>query len=99
MKKEFSHENIYFWVACENYQLMTDEAARKEKAREIFERHLALGALEPVNVDSYARQVTEEQLDKAYPNLFLQVSLICFNLIVLANKIFRLLFYFHFIIC
>ncbi|CAH1394084.1 unnamed protein product [Nezara viridula] len=80
LKKEFSHENIYFWVACENYQLMTDESARKEKAREIFERHLALGALEPVNVDSYARQVTEEQLDKAYPNLFLQAQKQIFNL-------------------
>ncbi|XP_014275009.1 regulator of G-protein signaling loco isoform X2 [Halyomorpha halys] len=80
LKKEFSHENIYFWVACENYQQITDEAARKEKAREIFERHLALGALEPVNVDSYARQVTEEQLDNAYPNLFIQAQKQIFNL-------------------
>lgn len=73
LKKEFSHENIYFWVACEKYKKLTDSADRKHKAREIFDRHLALGALEPVNVDSYARQVTEQQLDKATPTLFILV--------------------------
>ncbi|CAB0011575.1 unnamed protein product, partial [Nesidiocoris tenuis] len=70
LKKEFSHENIYFWVACE----------KKHKAREIFDRHLALGALEPVNVDSYARQVTEQQLDKATPTLFILAQKQIFNL-------------------
>ncbi|KAF6216900.1 hypothetical protein GE061_001250 [Apolygus lucorum] len=69
LKKEFSHENIYFWVACEKYKNITDPFERKHVAREIFDRHLGLGALEPVNVDSYARQVTEEQLDKATPTL------------------------------
>lgn len=42
-------------------------------AREIFDKHLALRAPEPVNVDSQARQVTQEQLDVANQNLFSQV--------------------------
>ncbi|XP_014249405.1 regulator of G-protein signaling loco isoform X2 [Cimex lectularius] len=80
LKKEFSHENIYFWVACEKYRKLADPLERKQKAKEIFNRHLALGALEPVNVDSYARQVTEELLSDASPNLFLQAQKQIFNL-------------------
>ncbi|KAK9498079.1 hypothetical protein O3M35_003961 [Rhynocoris fuscipes] len=80
LKKEFSHENIFFWVACENYRRLEDIEERKRKAKEIFECHLDLGALEPVNVDSYARQVTEEQLDLAPPDLFLQAQKQIFNL-------------------
>ncbi|XP_073986299.1 regulator of G protein signaling family member locomotion defects isoform X2 [Rhodnius prolixus] len=80
LKKEFSHENIFFWVSCENYRRMEDVEERKKKAKEIFECHLDLGALEPVNVDSYARQITEEQLDSAPPDLFLQAQKQIFNL-------------------
>ncbi|KAL1130053.1 hypothetical protein AAG570_012996, partial [Ranatra chinensis] len=80
LKKEFSHENIYFWVACEKYRQFSDPSQRRQSAREIFERHLALGALEPVNVDWHARQVTQEQLGEAPPSLFLQAQKQIFNL-------------------
>ena len=69
-------------MACEKYRQLSDASLRRQSAREIFERHLALGALEPVNVDSHARQVTQEQLGEAPPSLFLQVSkivlILCF---------------------
>jgi regulator of G-protein signaling len=51
LKQEFSHENIYFWCACERYRLLADGAERLEAARSILERHLEAGAPEPVNVD------------------------------------------------
>lgn len=75
LKKEFSHENIYFWVACEHYRWLDDIEARREAAREIFKKHLDIGAVEPVNVDSQARQVSQEELQEAYPTLFVQVCL------------------------
>ncbi|KAK7864651.1 hypothetical protein R5R35_012421 [Gryllus longicercus] len=80
LKKEFSHENIYFWVACEKYRELTDKSERKKAARDIFDRHLCLGALEPVNVDSHARQVTQEKLGEATPELFMQAQKQIFNL-------------------
>lgn len=76
LKKEFSHENIYFWVACERYRSVDDLDERQRLAQDIFDKHLCLGALEPVNVDSHARQVTQEELGSAHPSLFLQVKVL-----------------------
>lgn len=42
-----------------------------QMAREIFSKHLCIGAHEPVNVDSHARQVAQEGLDSPTPELFL----------------------------
>lgn len=80
LKKEFSHENIYFWVACEKYRSLSSPAERAASARDIFERHLCLGALEPVNVDSHARQATQDGLTDAASTLFLQAQKQIFNL-------------------
>jgi regulator of G-protein signaling len=80
LKKEFSHENIYFWVACEKYRSLSSPTERATSAREIFERHLCLGALEPVNVDSHARQATQDGLTDAASTLFLQAQKQIFNL-------------------
>jgi regulator of G-protein signaling len=80
LKKEFSHENIYFWVACEKYRSLSSPTERATSARDIFERHLCLGALEPVNVDSHARQATQDGLTDAAPTLFLQAQKQIFNL-------------------
>ena len=58
LKKEFSHENIYFWCSCERYRLLNDDgdndagAERLAAARDILERHLAPGAIDPVNIDA-----------------------------------------------
>ena len=62
LKKEFSHENIYFWCMCEKYGMTTDLIERRTIAKEIVERHLDNGALEPVNVDSIARSSAQESL-------------------------------------
>ncbi len=40
-------------------------------AKEIYSKHLCIGAHEPVNVDSHARQVAQEGLDSPTPELFL----------------------------
>lgn len=40
-------------------------------AKEIYSKHLCIGAQEPVNVDSHARQVAQDGLDSPTPELFL----------------------------
>lgn len=90
LKKEFSHENIYFWAACERFhrlfpsaadqqngeERMVDDAAARLEAQKIFERHLGPAASEPVNVDSQARQTAEDHLDQPGPELFDQVRVL-----------------------
>jgi len=63
LKKEFSHENIYFWCLCEKYQGGTSSIERYAIAKEIVERHLDTGSPEPVNVDCNARTSAQESLN------------------------------------
>ncbi len=73
LKKEFSHENIYFWTACERYRRLGNDSSyekRRRVAGDIIRRHLASGAPEPVNVDSHARQAAIDGLESAAPGLF-----------------------------
>lgn len=74
LKKEFSAENIYFWTACERYRKIHNHTERAKEANAIFTKHLATGAMEPVNVDSRARTIAQERLNFAEPDLFLQVN-------------------------
>jgi len=62
LQKEFSHENIFFWCACEKYRLIESGPDRHKMARDIMQRHLEIGAIEPVNVDSVARAATSQKL-------------------------------------
>ncbi|XP_012058166.1 PREDICTED: regulator of G-protein signaling loco [Atta cephalotes] len=81
LKKEFSHENIYFWAACERYKDTKDTTMRRRLACQIYQRHLSNTAAEPVNVDSHASgQITQELLDEAPADLFLQTQKQVFNL-------------------
>ena len=80
LKKEFSGENIYFWTACERYRQINDKSERTKEALSIFEKHLANGSLEPVNVDSHARLKAQERLAAAEKDLFVQAQKQIFNL-------------------
>ncbi|XP_063986998.1 regulator of G-protein signaling loco isoform X3 [Diachasmimorpha longicaudata] len=81
LKKEFSHENIYFWAACERYKDTEDTTSRRRLAWQIYQRHLSTNASEPVNVDSHAAgQITQEFLNRAPEELFLQAQKQVFNL-------------------
>lgn len=77
LKKEYSHENIYFWTACERYKRLTDPDQLGAMAKVILERHLVTSAPEPVNVDSQARQHAQDGLQNPNQMLFAQVYLTC----------------------
>lgn len=76
LQKEFSAENIYFWTACERYRKMEDHAERIREANAIFSKHLAVGASEPVNVDSKARTMAQDRLNYADQDLFFPVGVL-----------------------
>lgn len=76
LKKEYSHENIYFWTACERYKRLSNPDELRAMAKEIFERHLCIGASEPVNVDSQARQDAQDGLHSPNEFLFAQVIIL-----------------------
>lgn len=68
-------ENVYFWAACEKYQLLTDADERKSLAYNIHEKYLSNDATDPVNVDSSCQQLTQQQLNSPNTTLFHQVTI------------------------
>ncbi|XP_032289759.1 regulator of G-protein signaling loco isoform X2 [Drosophila virilis] len=80
LKKEFSAENIYFWTACERYRCLESETERVTLAREIFGKHLANSSSDPVNVDSQARNLSDEKLASGDSDIFAAAQKQIFNL-------------------
>ncbi|KAH8381578.1 hypothetical protein KR093_008672 [Drosophila rubida] len=80
LKKEFSAENIYFWTACERYRCTEQEAERVTLARQIFGKHLANSSSDPVNVDSQARNLSDEKLGSGATDIFAPAQKQIFNL-------------------
>ncbi|XP_029644744.1 regulator of G-protein signaling 12 isoform X3 [Octopus sinensis] len=70
LQKEFSEENIHFWLAVDDFKRSLDVNKRNSFASEIFAKHLGPGASEPVNVDSLARQTAEQLLGKPTSTMF-----------------------------
>ena len=94
LKKEYSHENIYFWTACERYKRLTSPEEMRVTARQIFERHLYSGAPEPVNVDSQARQDAQDGLHVPNESLFAQVCVyVCVCVCVCVRYCLFILFF------
>lgn len=75
---------MYFWTACEQYRSTVDQELRCIIAHDIYNKHLACDAIEPVNVDSKASNLTVDQIEKADLDLFLQVILDLHFLIILS---------------
>ncbi|XP_070541336.1 regulator of G-protein signaling 12-like [Ptychodera flava] len=57
LKKEFSEENIAFWM-------------RQKTARDMYNKHLGKKASMPVNLDSHAKQEVEIRLENPTPDMF-----------------------------
>ncbi|XP_028390915.1 regulator of G-protein signaling 12-like isoform X2 [Dendronephthya gigantea] len=70
LKKEFSEENLIFWLACEKFKTLEDEKELTSKAKEIYEEHLKPCASLPVNVDSTAIKDVEGNLETPSSELF-----------------------------
>ncbi|KAM6150227.1 regulator of G-protein signaling 14 [Erethizon dorsatum] len=81
LKKEFSAENVTFWMACERFQQIpasdTEQLARE--ARNIYREFLSSQALSPVNIDRQA-WLGEEVLAQPRPDMFRAQQLQIFNL-------------------
>ncbi|XP_072030546.1 regulator of G-protein signaling 12-like isoform X2 [Amphiura filiformis] len=70
LKKEFSEENIMFWIACEQMGKMKDKATLEKHAQDIFEKFLAPNASMPVNLEGQCREMVEEAIKNPTPEMF-----------------------------
>ncbi|XP_043925376.1 regulator of G-protein signaling 14 isoform X3 [Protopterus annectens] len=81
LKKEYSAENILFWLACERFRQIPEDDTQQlfTEARKIYDSFLSSSASSPINVDKQAR-MSEEALCTPKPNMFEVQQLQIFNL-------------------
>ncbi|XP_074916603.1 regulator of G-protein signaling 3 isoform X4 [Chelonoidis abingdonii] len=62
LRTEFSEENLEFWLACEEYKKIKSQSKMVSKAKKIFAEYIAIQSCKEVNLDSYTREHTKENL-------------------------------------
>ncbi|XP_063172336.1 regulator of G-protein signaling 3 isoform X2 [Candoia aspera] len=62
LRTEFSEENLEFWLACEEYKNIRSQSKMISKAKKIFTEYVAVQSCKEVNLDSYTREHTKENL-------------------------------------
>jgi hypothetical protein len=70
LKKEFSEENIDFWVKCENYKKLADADEMKRRSHEIWNTYLDTSSMHQINVDNKARSHCKEALQNPNNSMF-----------------------------
>ncbi|XP_043913932.1 regulator of G-protein signaling 3 isoform X2 [Protopterus annectens] len=70
LRTEFSEENLEFWMTCEDYRKIKSQSKMASKARKIFGEYIAIQSCKEVNLDSYTREHTKENLQNINQNCF-----------------------------
>ncbi|XP_022110468.1 regulator of G-protein signaling 12-like isoform X2 [Acanthaster planci] len=70
LKREFSEENIMFWIACETMSKMTKKEELKRMSEHIYSKHLSDEASMPVNLDSSCRSKVLQAIKNPCPDMF-----------------------------
>ncbi|XP_060055973.1 regulator of G-protein signaling 3 isoform X2 [Erinaceus europaeus] len=70
LRTEFSEENLEFWLACEDFKKVKSQSKMVAKAKKIFAEYIAIQACKEVNLDSYTREHTKDNLQSVTRNCF-----------------------------
>ncbi|XP_074149750.1 regulator of G-protein signaling 3 isoform X10 [Sminthopsis crassicaudata] len=70
LRTEFSEENLEFWLACEDFKKVKSQSKMASKAKKIFSEYIAIQACKEVNLDSYTRDHTKDNLQNVTRGCF-----------------------------
>ncbi|KAH9404533.1 termination of G-protein coupled receptor signaling pathway [Tyrophagus putrescentiae] len=70
LKTEFSHENLEFWLRCNEFKKMDNKKEMKKCCQEIYNKYIHLKGTHSVNIDHQARKMIEDSLKKPHQNMF-----------------------------
>ncbi|KAM8924105.1 regulator of G-protein signaling 10 [Pelodytes ibericus] len=79
LKKEFSEENVLFWLACEDFKGTQDKKEMQQKAQEIYTTFLSSKSSSQVNVEGQSK-ISEKMLEEPHPLMFQKLQEQIFNL-------------------
>ncbi|XP_013368578.1 PREDICTED: regulator of G-protein signaling 3 isoform X7 [Chinchilla lanigera] len=70
LRTEFSEENLEFWLACEDFKKVKSQSKMAAKAKKIFAEFIAIQSCKEVNLDSYTREHTRDNLQSVTRGCF-----------------------------
>ncbi|KAF8570321.1 hypothetical protein P879_01400 [Paragonimus westermani] len=70
LRKEFSDENIEFWLTCEDFRNSVCAKKLQSRAQKIFNEFIAVQSKREVNLDSNTRLQLEKELDSVTKHTF-----------------------------
>ncbi|KAF3701986.1 Regulator of G-protein signaling 3 [Channa argus] len=70
LRTEFSEENLEFWLACEEYKKIKSQSKMASKAKKVFAEYIAIQSCKEVNLDSYTRDHTKDNLQNVTRSCF-----------------------------
>ncbi|CAL9682036.1 unnamed protein product [Knipowitschia caucasica] len=70
LRTEFSEENLEFWLACEEYKKVKSQSKMASKSKKIFAEYIAIQSCKEVNLDSYTRDHTKDNLQNVTRSCF-----------------------------
>ncbi|XP_077162152.1 regulator of G-protein signaling 3 isoform X7 [Paroedura picta] len=70
LRTEFSEENLEFWLSCEDYKKIKSQSKMTSKAKKIFAEYIAIQSCKEVNLDSYTREHTKENMQNITRSCF-----------------------------
>ncbi|XP_043912013.1 regulator of G-protein signaling 10 [Protopterus annectens] len=79
LKREFSEENVLFWIACEEFKKIQDIKQLHERATQIYMTFLSSKSPNQVNVEGQSR-LNESILEHPHPLMFEALQEQIFNL-------------------
>jgi len=82
LKKEFSQENILFYEACEELDLLVDEQEIFEKTRLIYEDYVSTLADREVSLDSVIRDEIQVRMINPSKDMFKSAREHIYNLMM-----------------
>nr|XP_027194602.1 uncharacterized protein LOC113789280 [Dermatophagoides pteronyssinus] len=70
LRKEFSEENLEFWLECQRLKNISDVKLIKKLSREIYSKYISLNGSKTVNIDSNTLKMIRSNLNNPSNNIF-----------------------------
>lgn len=80
LKREYSEENILFWLACEDLKSENSVGNIEEKARLIYEEFISILSPKEVSLDSRVREIINKNMIKPTKGTFEEAQLQIYTL-------------------
>ncbi|XP_066510398.1 regulator of G-protein signaling 3-like [Hoplias malabaricus] len=70
LQTEYSEENLDFWLACEDYRRIKSLSKMASRAKKIYADYISIQSCKEVNLDSYTREQTKENMGSISADCF-----------------------------